>query len=183
MPLYTGSEPLALGADAPDFTLPGVDGKDHPLSDYRGGKALIVIFSCNHCPYVKAYEQRMIDFGREYAQKDVPLVVINANDAATYPEDSFEKMKERATEKAFPFDYLYDESQEVAHAFGAICTPHAFLFDSDGKLAYQGALDDNWKDESAVEQRYLRDAVEAVLANKEPDTTVTQPVGCSVKWK
>jgi peroxiredoxin len=174
---------LELGAKAPDFKLPGVDGKELGLADFKDAKALCVIFSCNHCPYVQAYEGRMMELQKEYGPKGLQLVAINSNDAQGYPEDSFDNMKKRAKELGFNFPYLRDESQETAKAFGAQRTPHIFLFDAARKLAYLGRIDDNYKDPSAVKSRELKDAVEDILAGRPVRLPETFAVGCSIKWK
>lgn len=165
------------------FSLPGVDGGEHALADYEDKVALVVIFSCNHCPYVQAWEGRMVQIQEDYAERGVQLVAINANDAQKYPTDSFEAMQRRAQEKVFNFPYLYDESQDVARAYGAVRTPEVFLFDAERKLRYHGAIDDNYDDPSAVEKAYLREALDAILMGEEPPVATTPPVGCTVKWK
>ncbi|HHH40656.1 MAG TPA: thioredoxin family protein [Chloroflexi bacterium] len=174
---------LKPGDRAIPFTLPGVDDKEHSLSDYADKEAVVVIFSCNHCPYVQAWEDRMIQIQADYADKGVQLIAISANDAKKYPADSFPKMKERAREKGFNFPYLYDETQEVARAYGAERTPEVFLFDKAGVLRYHGAIDDNYEDPNAVRHHYLRDALDAVLAGQDPPVQETPPVGCTIKWK
>ncbi|RMF29196.1 MAG: thioredoxin family protein [Chloroflexi bacterium] len=174
---------LKPGDRAIPFTLPGVDDKEHSLADYADKEAVVVIFSCNHCPYVRAWEDRMIQIQADYADKGVQLIAISANDAKKYPADSFPKMKERAQEKGFNFPYLYDETQEVARAYGAERTPEVFLFDKAGVLRYHGAIDDNYEDPNAVRHHYLRDALDAVLAGQDPPVQETPPVGCTIKWK
>ncbi|NDJ61370.1 MAG: thioredoxin family protein [Chloroflexi bacterium] len=174
---------LNIGDNAISFSLPGVDDQTHALSDHADKNAIAVIFSCNHCPYVRAWEDRMVQIQADYAAKGAQLIAINANDAAKYPDDSFPKMKERAQEKGFNFPYLHDESQEIARAYGAERTPEIFLFDKDGKLRYHGAIDDNYEMPEAVKAPYLRDALDAVLSGETPETAETPPVGCSVKWK
>ena len=174
---------LKIGDKAIPFKLIGVDDQQHALDDYADKKAVAVIFSCNHCPYVRAWEDRMIQIQADYAEKGVQLIAINANDAAKYPDDSFPKMKERAQEKGFNFPYLYDETQEVARAYGAERTPEVFLFDQDRVLRYHGAIDDNYEDPSAVRTHYLREALDAVLAGRDPAIKETPPVGCTIKWK
>jgi peroxiredoxin len=174
---------LDRGDQAVAFELPGVDNQPHALADYVGSAAVVVVFSCNHCPYVRAWEDRMIAIQQDYAAKGVQLVAINANDAQRYPDDSFIKMQQRAQEKAFPFPYLFDETQEIARAYGAERTPEVFLFDQDRRLRYHGAIDDNFDNPREVQQHYLRDALDAVLSGQEPPTTQTPPVGCTVKWK
>jgi peroxiredoxin len=173
---------LTIGTTAPTFELPGVDGGTHTLDDYADATALALVQSCNHCPYVRAWEGRMIELQRELGPRGFRLVAISSNDADKYPEDSFEAMRSRAREQGFTFDYLSDESQDVARALGSQRTPEVFLFDRDRRLVYHGAIDDS-RDETAVTQTYLRDAVEAVLAGEQPPVTETPPVGCSVKWR
>jgi peroxiredoxin len=174
---------ISLGDALISFTLPGADDKTHSTSDFADAEALAVIFSCNHCPYVRAWEDRMIQIQTDYADRGVRLVAINSNDPAKYESDSFPEMKVRAEEKGFNFPYLHDETQEVAHGYGAERTPEVFLFDKSGVLKYHGAIDDNYDDPSAVEVQYLRDALDAILAGEEPPLAQTPPVGCTVKWK
>lgn len=174
---------LRPGAPATPFTLPGVDGEQHALSDYAHKEAVAVIFSCNHCPYVRAWEDRMIQIQADYANQGVQLIAISSNDARKYADDSFPKMKERARQKGFNFPYLYDETQEIAHAYGAQRTPEVFLFDKSGTLRYHGAIDDNYDNPDAVRSHYLRQALDAVLGNQDPPIAQTPPVGCTVKWK
>jgi peroxiredoxin len=173
---------IAIGTEAPAFDLPGVDDRRHSLSDYDETPLLALVQSCNHCPYVQAWEGRMIELQREYGNRGFRLVAINSNDAKAYPEDSFDEMKTRARRLQFNFDYLYDEDQSVVRALGAQRTPEVFLFDRDRKLVYHGAIDDS-RDERSVSEPYLREAVEAVLAGNEPPVRETPPVGCTVKWK
>jgi peroxiredoxin len=174
---------LKIGDEAISFNLTGVDDASHALSEYSGKAAVAVIFSCNHCPYVRAWEDRMVQIQSDYASRNVQLVAINANDASKYPDDSFSKMKERAREKHFNFPYLRDESQEVARAYGAERTPEVFLFDKARTLRYHGVIDDNYDDPAAVKVKYFRDALDAVLSGTQPATTETKPVGCTIKWK
>ncbi len=174
---------LALGDAAPPFALKGVDGRVHTLADYVDARALVVVFSCNHCPYVRAYESRMIAFAREFASRGVAMVAINSNETENYPGDSFEHMVSRARDLDFPFDYLRDDDQSVAEAFGGACTPHFFVFGPDRRLVYQGRFDDAKDDASAVKEHYLRDAVEDVLAGREVSKPLTWAIGCSIKWR
>jgi peroxiredoxin len=173
---------LALGAEAPPFDLPGVDGSNHALSDYSEFPALAVVWSCNHCPYVQAWEGRMKQIQADYADRGFRLVAINSNDSKAYPEDSFEAMQERAQAQAFNFDYLQDEDQSIAGAYGPERTPEVFLFDGDRRLVYHGAIDDS-REERAVTAHYLQDAIDAVLAGRAPGVADTMPVGCTIKWR
>jgi peroxiredoxin len=173
---------VKIGDQALPFNLPGVDGKQHSLAEYSG-KNVVLIFSCNHCPYVRAWEDRMVQIQSDYEGKGVQLVAVNANDASKYPDDSFEKMQERAVEKHFNFPYLRDESQQVARAYGAERTPEVFLFDMKGKLRYHGVIDDNYDNPAAVKVKFLRDALDSVLSGGLPVTTETKPIGCTIKWK
>lgn len=174
---------LSIGEKAKPFSLPATDGDEYSLASFEDRRLLTVIFSCNHCPYVQAWEDRMVQIQEDYRDKGVQLVAINANDARKYPDDDFEAMKSRASEKGFSFPYLRDESQEVAEAYGAERTPEVFLFDGDRELVYHGAIDDNYDDPGAVDAAYLRDAIEAVLSGNEPEVKNTNPVGCTIKWK
>ncbi len=173
---------LKIGDKAIAFDLPGVDGKRHALADYADKAAVVVIFTCNHCPYAQAWD-RLIQIQAHYAGKGVQLIAINANDAVKYPADSFPKMQERAAAKGFNFPYLHDASQEVARAYGATRTPEVFVFDRNRTLRYQGTVDDNHEDPAAVKQPYLRQALDAVLAGKPAPVAETAPVGCTIKWK
>jgi len=177
------SKGMPVGTPAPGFSLPGVDGKTWSLDDFGDARALLVIFTCNHCPVAKASEDRFVELQRDYADRGVRLVAINPNDATTHPGDSFDAMKARAEEKGFNFPYLRDESQEVARAYDAACTPDNFLFDADRKLVYNGRLDDDWKDPSSVSSRDLRRAIDAVLDGRPIDFEVVPSIGCSIKWK
>ena len=170
-------------AAAADFKLKGTDGKTYSLDSFKDSKALVVIFSCNHCPYVKAYEDRMISIQRDYLSKGVRFAVINSNEDVDHPDDSFENMVKRAKEKGFNFPYLRDDTQEVARAYGATHTPHLFVFGPDRRLAYTGKIDDNWEKPQAVKQQFLRKALDSILAGKVPDPAETFAIGCTIKWK
>jgi peroxiredoxin len=174
---------LKIGSSAPDFDLPGVDGKKYSLSSFADKKALIVIFSCNHCPYVQAYEGRIKQIQSDYASKGVSVVAINSNEDTRYPEDSFENMKKRAAEQKFNFLYLRDEDQSVARAYDATHTPEIFLFDKERKLAFHGKIDDNWQEPNRVQNHYLRNAIDELLAGKEISVPETFTIGCTIKWK
>ncbi len=177
------SENISLGSAAPDFNLKSVDGKQYSLSSFADAKALVIMFICNHCPYVKAIEDRYIDLKRDYASKGVQLVGICSNDANDYPDDSPENLLKRWREKEYGFPYLVDESQEVAKAYDAVCTPDLYVYDSEQKLAYHGRLDDSWEDASQVTKQDLREALDALLAGQKPGEEQVPSMGCSIKWK
>ena len=174
---------ISVGAKAPDFNLPGVDGQDHSLSSFADKRAVVVIFRCNHCPYVVANEDRVIELQADYANRGVQLVAINPNDEVKYPADSFEAMKVRAAEKGFTFPYLRDETQAVARAYGAAVTPEAFVVDASGTIVYHGRIDDNVMEPANVSRHDLREALDELLAGKEITVKDTEPVGCTVKWQ
>ena len=174
-----------VGDMAEDFELKNVDGSMVSMSDYEDAKGFAVIFTCNHCPYAQAWEQRIIDLHEEYAPKGYSVIAINPNDPKLQPEDSFEKMQERAEDKAYPFPYLFDAEQTVYKKYGATKTPHVFLLDKqeNGKLkvTYIGAVDDNYEDPEAVEEKYLASAIDALLAGNKPKPKHTKAIGCSIK--
>ena len=180
----SGPETLPIGAPGPAFRdLPATDGGTYGLDSFKDAKLVVLSFTCNHCPYAKAYEDRFIALAREFAGQGVAFAAINSNDDATYPDDSFENMNARAREKAFPFPYLRDDRQEVAKAYGAVCTPHLFVLDGARKLAYEGRIDDNWKSPADARSPDLRNAIEDLLARNAVRTPRTNPMGCSIKWK
>mgnify|MGYP000235864970 CR=1 FL=1 len=175
-----------VGDRATDFRLKNVDGAMVSLSDYSDAKGFIVIFTCNHCPYSVAYEDRIIALDRKYRDKGFPVIAINPNDPAVQPEDSFEKMQERAEEKAFPFPYLFDEGQKIYPQYGATRTPHVYLLeksDGDHIVRYIGAIDNNHSDPENADQHYVADAVDALLAGDNPDPDMTKAIGCTIKTK
>lgn len=176
------TDKLTIGSKCPHFNLIATDGRNYSLDSFSDKRFLIVIFSCNHCPYVQAYEDRIIEIQNDY--KDVlSIVAISSNETENYPEDSFEKMKERAEKKNFNFPYLFDETQEVAKEFGATHTPEIFLFDEERKLAFHGKIDDNWQDPKSVKSKYLRNAIEELIAGKKVSVPETFTIGCTIKWK
>lgn len=177
------TDKLKIGSKAPDFNLPGVDNKFYSLHSFDNKKILIVIFSCNHCPYVQAYEQRIISIQKDFSDKGVQIVAINSNEDVNYPEDSFDEMIKRSKEKHYNFPYLRDETQEIAKAYGATHTPEIFLFDQERRLRYHGKIDDNWKEPGKVKYHYLRDAIKEVLEGKEVSIPETFSIGCTIKWK
>lgn len=172
---------VPLGTPCPDFTLPGVDDRLWSLHDVHT-PALLVVVMCNHCPYVQAIDDRLNSLAKAYAGR-CTVVGINANDAVTHPDDSFQAMRQRAQAKGYVFPYLWDEEQTVARALGAVCTPDFFLYDAHRRLAYRGRLDDNWKDPARVTREELKEALEGVLAGREPLATQHPSMGCSIKWK
>lgn len=174
---------LKIGSRAPGFSLPAVDGKFYSLTSFVDKKILVIVFSCNHCPYVQAYEQRIIELQKEFENRGVQLIAINSNDDKKYPEDSFDEMKIRTADKNFNFPYLRDETQEVAKSYGATHTPQIFLFDENRKLRYEGKIDDNWQEPEKVKSKYLRDAILEVLDGKEVSVPETFSIGCTIKWK
>jgi peroxiredoxin len=174
---------LQIGQNPPDFNLPATDGKNYSLANFKDAKILVIVFSCNHCPYVVGSEARMIKFANDYAPKGVKMVAINSNETDNHPMDSFEHMVTRHKEFKFPWVYLRDESQDVARAYGALRTPHFYVFDQQRKLRYTGRMDDNPKVEAAAKTHELRDAMDAILAGKEPPIKQITPLGCNVKWK
>ena len=177
------SEMISLGTPAPDFSLPGVDGKKWSLSDFNKSKLLVIMFICNHCPYVKAVQQRLVQLQSEYDVEEVQMVGISSNDVKTYPEDSFEMMKKVADEQGYNFPYLYDETQEVAKAYSAVCTPDIFVFEKERKLVYRGRLDDNWKEPENVSSRDLKKALDHLLDDEKIPFEQISSMGCSIKWK
>jgi len=171
------------GAPAPPFDLPGTDGRRHRLEEFERFPHLAVIFWCNHCPYVQAWESRTIDLARRYQPQGVGFVLINSNDDVEYPDDRFERMVGRATEKRYPFPYLRDESQETARAYGALVTPHPMLFGPDRRLLFQGRIDDAHDRPDRVRERYLEAAIEAALHGAPVPRPELPVLGCSVKWR
>lgn len=175
-----------IGDAVSDFTLKNVDGKMVSLSDYKSSKGAIVIFDCNTCPYSQAYNDRILQLNKDYAPKGFPVITINANSPELSPGDSFQAMVARAKEKNYDFPYLVDETQSVARLFGATNTPHVFVLRNDKgnfKVAYIGTIDNNSRDAGSVTKRYVEDAVNDLLANKEVTTSKTKAIGCGIKWK
>ncbi|MFN8398074.1 MAG: thioredoxin family protein [Bacteroidia bacterium] len=175
-----------IGKEAPDFSLKNIDGKTVSLSKFKNDKGVIVIFTCNHCPYSKLYEDRIVALDAKYKPLGYPVVAINPNDAKAYPDDSPAKMKVRAKEKGFTFPYLVDESQAIAKAYAATRTPHVYLVQNEnGKsiVRYVGAIDDNAQDATAVGVKYLEDAIAKVGSGQVPDPANTKAIGCGIKWK
>jgi peroxiredoxin len=176
------TDKLKIGSPAPHFSLKATDGALYSLGSFADKKGLVIIFSCNHCPYVQAYENRLIRIGDDYAA-GIGLVAINSNDDKNYPEDSFDRMIERAATRNFNFPYLRDDTQEIARLFGATHTPEIFLFDFGRKLVFHGKIDDNWQEPRNVKNSYLRNAIDELLAGKEISVPETFTIGCTIKWK
>jgi peroxiredoxin len=175
-----------VGDKAEDFRLQNIDGKYVSLADFDDAKGFIVAFTCNGCPYAKAYQDRLIALDKKYKDKGYPVVAINPNDVDLKPEDNLEGMKQRAKEKGYTFPYLKDAEYEVFKAYGAVRTPHIFLLHKEGGdliVKYMGAIDDNYQDASAVQEDYLSNAVEALLAGKDPSPSATKAIGCTIKYK
>jgi peroxiredoxin len=178
---------LKIGDKAPDFNLKSTEGKLISLSGIQGNKGAIVVFTCNHCPFSIAYEDRIIALHKKFSSLGYPVVAINSNDAQKVPEESFKHMKKRAKEKSFPFVYLQDETQETAKAYGATRTPHVFILqrEADGTyvLMYIGAIDNNTDDPAAADKKYVENAVNELLLGNTVSLTSTKAIGCSIKWK
>lgn len=173
-----------IGDEAIDFKLKNVDGKYISLADYQDAKGFIVIFTCNHCPYSVAYEDRIIDLDNKYKAKGFPVIAINPNNSEIFESDSFENMIKRSNKKGFTFPYLHDETQDIYRKYGATKTPHVFILSNNkGKytVEYIGAIDNNYKDASEVTSPYIDDAVDALLQNKKPTITATKAIGCGIK--
>ena len=181
---YSSYKTLYSGDTAPDFMLHGIDGEKYSLADFKGAKALLVVFMCNHCPYVQPKVSKLVELQKIYAPRGLKVVGINANDVSQYPDDSFENMKKFAKERVINFVYLFDELQEVPKKYGAVCTPDPFLFDSEMKLAYHGRIDDAHKlPHGQAKTNELEEAIIQVLAGKEVSVQVLPSMGCNIKWK
>ena len=172
-----------LGSAARDFLLPGVDGKEYSLDSFRESRVLVIIFMCNHCPYVKAVLPRLVDLQNQLKGKGAQLVGINSNDATRYPDDSFDNMKKVALDKKISFPYLFDATQETAKAYDAVCTPDIYLFGGERTLLYRGRIDDNWEQSEKVTEKDLQTAIESALKGKEISGEQIPSLGCSIKWK
>lgn len=180
-----GDEAIGFSLKNANNTVNGI-GEKVTLSDYKNAKGYIVIFTCNHCPFAKAYEDRIIDLHKKYAPKGYPIIAISPNDAISYPDDNYANMKVRSKEKGFNFAYLYDETQEVATAYGATKTPHVYLLEKKGDknyVRYIGAIDDNTYNPEEVTEKHLEKATDALLAGNKIEKSFTRAVGCSIKWK
>lgn len=173
-----------VGDIATDFSLKNINNKNVSLKDFKDAKGYIVIFTCNHCPYAQAYEERIIALDKKYKKMGYPVIAINPNNPAKQKDDSFDKMQERAREKGFTFPYLLDEGQKIYPQYGATKTPHVYVLQKTSKgnvVKYIGAIDDNYEDEAAVKQKYVENAVNALLNGKDVSVKETKAIGCSIK--
>jgi len=182
MVLLESQTKLKTGDEAPDFSLIGIDDKRHSPTDYDGYKGLLVIFMCNHCPYVKAKTDALNELYDRYGS-EIAIVGINSNDSTDYPEDSFDAMRKTAREKGFKFDYLVDETQDVAHAYGAVCTPDPFLFDANRRLVFHGRIDDAPGPDSSPTEKTMIENIGRMLAGEPVPKDFDPSIGCSIKWR
>lgn len=180
-------EGYKVGDKAADFKLKNVDGKQVSLANFPNAKGFVVVFTCNNCPYAKAYQDRIIALDKEYKPKGFPVIAINPNDPEVEPADSYESMVIRAREKAYTFPYLFDTNHEVYKVYGATRTPHVYILEKNDKdeliVKYIGAVDDNYQDAAAVKQPYIENALDAILSKKEPQPNFTKAIGCTIKSK
>lgn len=184
--LTTAQKGYEVGDVAADFKLKNIDGSMVSMADFPEAKGFVVIFTCNHCPYAVAYEDRIIAIDRKYKEMGFPVIAVNPNDPEVVEADSFENMKKRAKEKGFTFPYLLDEGQKVYPVYGATRTPHVFVLEKEDKglvVKYIGTIDDNYGDASKVEVTYLEDALDALLEGEKPDPDFTKAIGCTIKKK
>ena len=175
-----------VGDKARDFNLKNVDGKTVSLKDYKEAKGFIIAFTCNHCPYAKAYEGRIMALDKKFASLGYPVIAINSNDPSDYSEDSFDNMVKRADEKHYTFPYLVDETQEIARTYGATRTPHIYVVQKTAnglEVVYIGAIDDNTEDADAAKNKYVESAIEALMKGQKPAVSFTKAIGCTIKWK
>lgn len=182
----TYTPPGEMGSTATDFHLPGTDGNLYSLKDFEDRKGLLVIFMCNHCPYVIAVQERINELAKKYQPLGIGVIGINSNDPVKYPDDSMEAMRARAKEQGYVFPYVQDLTQEVAKAYGAVCTPDPYLFENVGGrflLAYRGRIDDSWKEPGKVSKHELADAIDALLDDRPVSEDQKPSMGCSIKWK
>ncbi|MBO1223025.1 MAG: thioredoxin family protein [Candidatus Scalindua sediminis] len=174
---------IPLGTKAIDFCLKGVDGKMHSPADYKDKDVLVIVIMCNHCPYVQAVDSRLVQLQEKFAKRNVQFIGINPNDDITYPEDNFENMVKRASEKGYNFPYLRDDDQSIAKKYQAQCTPDIYVYDKERELCYHGRVDDNWQEPDKATSHDLSDAIEALLEGKKPSSNQHPSMGCSIKWK
>ena len=181
--MATESFSIPVGSNIIPFDLPATDGKNYSAESFKNAKALVIAFSCNHCPYAKAAWPLLIKMAEEFKDKDIAFVAVNPNDEKQYPEDSFEEMKKKVPEWNINFPYLRDESQETAKAYKAACTPDVFVYDNDRKLYYHGRINDNWQNPKLVKSEDLKDSLNSLLAGNPPPQPQYPSLGCSIKWK
>lgn len=175
-----------VGDKVRDFTLKNVNGKMVSMADYPGAKGFIIVFTCNHCPFAKKYESRIMNLDKMYSSKGYPVIAINPNDPQIEPEDSYDEMVKLANQKKYTFPYLFDETQEIARAYGATRTPHIYVVSKSGNdtiVEYIGGIDDNTDDPSSVKEKYVENAINELLAGKKVSTTSTKAIGCTIKWR
>ncbi len=182
MVLLESQVKLKAGDSAPDFELLGIDDKKHQLSNYGEGQGILIIFMCNHCPYVKAKFEAFNELYEKFGEK-ISIIGINSNDSSDYPEDSFENMKKTAIEKGFKFDYLIDDTQQIAKKYGAMCTPDPFLFNKEGKLVFHGRIDNAMKPDDTATEKTMITNIEKMLSNEKIEKDFDPSIGCSIKWK
>lgn len=181
--VLTESFQVALGGEAHPFSLKGTDERTYALETFSDARVLVVIFMCNHCPYIQACIDRLVALQRDFADRSVRFVGINSNDSTDYPEDNFEAMQAFFIEKKMNFPYLHDVAQQVAREYDAVCTPDIFAYDAQRKLQYHGRIDNNWKDASKVTSHELRDALDALVNGRVPGQVQHPSMGCSIKWR
>ena len=174
---------VLIGSNIIPFDLPATDGKNYSVESFKDAKALVIVFSCNHCPYAKAAWPLLIKMAGEFKDKGVAFVAINPNDENQYPEDSFDQMKKKISEWQINFPYLRDESQKIARAYKAACTPDIYVYDNKRKLYYHGRINDNWQNPQQVKSEDLKDALNLLLAGNPPPQPQYPSLGCSIKWK
>ena len=178
-----GSEKFPIGSRMPSFSLPVTDGSVADDRSFEGASAILIVFGCNHCPYVIGSEDMLMRIVRRFQAEGLEALMISSNDAAQYPEDGFEKMREKAERMNLPWRYAWDESQDVARSFDAQCTPECYLFNRERMLVYHGAINDSPRDPSNVREEFLSAAIEATIAGKSPQPAFVRPMGCSIKWR
>ena len=180
---HAGTNGLSVGDKAVDFKLRNIDGNTISLADFEDANGYIVVFTCNTCPYAKAYEARLVKLNDKYAPQGFPVIAINPNDPGVQPGDSYDAMKERAAEKGFTFPYLVDENQDITKTYGATKTPLVYLVQKDLTVAYIGAIDNNYKSDDDSNTKYVEDAIDDIMKNQPVKLSETKAVGCGIKWK
>ena len=184
--VYAFAGGYKIGDTVRDFSLKNVDGKMVSMKDMKNAQGFIIVFTCNHCPFSKAYEQRLVELDKKYSSKNYPVIAINPNDVNIAPDDSYDNMIKNAAEKGFTFPYLYDESQEIASSYGATRTPHVYILQKkDNKfiVKYIGAIDNNTEEADKADKKYVEEAVDALISQKVVPTPETKAIGCTIKWR